>query len=116
MNNRFRGTGVALVTPFDEEYKIDFEALRKVVDHTIAGGVDYLVVMGTTGESVTISEAEKDLVLQVVTENKKGKPLVLGLAGTIPERSSNSSKIVTRELMMPSFLFALTTINRHRRE
>jgi 4-hydroxy-tetrahydrodipicolinate synthase len=76
------------VTPFDEKYKIDFETLRKIVDHTIAGGVDYLVVMGTTGESVTISETEKNLVLQVVSENKKGKPLVLGIGG------NNTGKIL----------------------
>ncbi|HRU17260.1 MAG TPA: dihydrodipicolinate synthase family protein, partial [Bacteroidia bacterium] len=57
--NKFSGTGVALVTPFLKSGKTDFDALRKVVNHVIKGGVDYLVVMGTTGESVTLSKEEK---------------------------------------------------------
>jgi 4-hydroxy-tetrahydrodipicolinate synthase len=81
MNDQFTGTGVALVTPFDEQKQIDFEALRKVVNHTIDGGIDYLVVMGTTGESVTITTAEKTQVLQVVTEHKKDKAVLLGMGG-----------------------------------
>jgi len=81
MNNQFTGTGVALVTPFDTNHQIDFEALKKIVIHTIDGGVDYLVVMGTTGESVTINEKEKKLVLGVVSDHKNDKPVVLGLGG-----------------------------------
>ena len=81
MGNQFTGTGVALVTPFDEQFKVDFEALKKVVNHTVSGGVDYLVVMGTTGESVTVGETEKNMIIQVVHENKKGKPVVIGIGG-----------------------------------
>jgi len=81
MNNQFTGTGVALVTPFDNNLKVDFDALKKIVEHTIAGGVDYLVVMGTTGESVTIDEKEKKLILEEVHIHRKDKPTVLGLGG-----------------------------------
>ncbi len=88
MNNQFTGTGVALVTPFDIQHKIDFEALKKIVGHTLKGGVDYLVVMGTTGESVTIDENEKNLVLQFINEYKEGKPVVLGMGG------NNTLKII----------------------
>ena len=53
------GTGVALITPFKEDLTIDFEGLQRVVNYTIANGVDYLVVLGTTAESATLSKSEK---------------------------------------------------------
>ncbi|MCV9385682.1 4-hydroxy-tetrahydrodipicolinate synthase [Reichenbachiella ulvae] len=82
MNNKFKGTGVALVTPFDENERIDFEALEKLVNHVSDGGVDYLVVMGTTAESPTLSEAERVEVLRFVkSKNKKKLPVVYGLGG-----------------------------------
>ncbi len=81
MNDQFTGTGVALVTPFDTNHQIDFKALEKIVIHTINGGVDYLVVMGTTGESVTINEKEKKQTLKAVSGYKKDKPVVLGMGG-----------------------------------
>ena len=62
------GTGVALVTPFDESGNIDFMSLKKVLEHT-AKGVDYFVVMGTTGESVTCTKEEKKKVLSFVANN-----------------------------------------------
>jgi 4-hydroxy-tetrahydrodipicolinate synthase len=75
------GTGVALVTPFDEEGKIDFKSLKKLLTHT-AKGVDYFVVMGTTGESVTLSKEEKQLVLSfVIRNNRKQLPIVYGIGG-----------------------------------
>lgn len=80
MNSRFKGTGVALVTPFDEAQNIDFAALEKLVDHVSEGGVDYLVVMGTTAESPTLSKAERLEVLRYVkAKNKKNLPIVYGL-------------------------------------
>jgi 4-hydroxy-tetrahydrodipicolinate synthase len=75
------GTGVALVTPFDESGNIDFAALKKVLVHT-AKGVDYYVVMGTTGESVTLSREEKKKVLSFVVQNNLKKlPIVYGIGG-----------------------------------
>ena len=71
MNNPFKGSGVALVTPFNDDLTIDFDALRKLVNYQIDNGTDFLVVQGTTGESPTLSKEEKLEVLKVVQgENK----------------------------------------------
>ncbi len=75
------GTGVALVTPFDESGNIDFTSLKKVLEHT-AKGVDYFVVMGTTGESVTCTKEEKKKVLSFVASNNPKKlPIMYGIGG-----------------------------------
>jgi len=75
------GTGVALVTPFDENSNIDFKALKRLLIHT-AKGVDYFVVMGTTGESATLTKEEKKSVLKFVLENNPKKlPVVYGIGG-----------------------------------
>ena len=76
------GTGVALVTPFNEDLTVDFQSLGKVIDHVISGGADYLVVMGTTGESVTLNKDEKKHIVQYIIEkNNKRLPMVLGIGG-----------------------------------
>ena len=78
----FRGTGVAIVTPFSQDGSIDFPALGKLVDHLTAGKVEYLVVMGTTGENVTISKKEKQDIFSFVAKHNDGKlPLVAGIGG-----------------------------------
>lgn len=75
------GTGVALVTPFTERLEVDFRGLKKVLNHT-AKGVDYYVVMGTTGEAATLTGEEKNSVLRFVKENNaKNLPLVYGCGG-----------------------------------
>jgi 4-hydroxy-tetrahydrodipicolinate synthase len=75
------GTGVALVTPFNENLQIDFKSLKKILSHT-AKGVDYYVVLGTTGEAATLSDEEKKSVLKFVVENNsKGLPVVYGIGG-----------------------------------
>ncbi|MEO0901206.1 MAG: 4-hydroxy-tetrahydrodipicolinate synthase [Bacteroidota bacterium] len=79
---QFIGTGVALVTPFTEKGSIDFPALERIVEYNIQGGVDYLVVLGTTGESVTLSKEEKKQVTEKVSTVNAGRlPLVLGIGG-----------------------------------
>lgn len=76
------GVGVALITPFDSQNKIDFKALEKIVEYTTNQGVDFLVVMGTTGESPTLSEEEKKDVCQaVINYNHQRLPIVLGIGG-----------------------------------
>ena len=76
------GTGVALVTPFKKDFSIDTEALGRIVNYCIDGGVDYLVVLGTTGESVTLNKAEKMLVMDTIVKANGGRlPLVLGIGG-----------------------------------
>ncbi|MBP4137914.1 4-hydroxy-tetrahydrodipicolinate synthase [Flavobacterium geliluteum] len=76
------GTGVALVTPFKKDFSIDIEALRRIINFSIDGGVEYLVVMGTTAENATLTSAEKELVIHTVIDTNKGRlPLVLGVGG-----------------------------------
>lgn len=78
----FVGTGVALVTPFKQDFSIDFEALERIVNHVIEGGVEYLVVLGTTGEPATLTSVEKELVIDAIVKfNNKRLPLVLGVGG-----------------------------------
>ncbi|MDR2911894.1 MAG: 4-hydroxy-tetrahydrodipicolinate synthase [Alistipes sp.] len=82
MESRFKGAGVALVTPFDSEGRIDFEALGRVVDSVTAGGVDFLVVLGTTAETPTLSSAERAAVAAFIKERNAGRlPLVIGKGG-----------------------------------
>ena len=77
-----RGLGTALITPFKEDGSVDFDALRRLLDIQLAGGVDYIVVLGTTGEAVTMSEAERHAVRRIILDYAAGKlPLVLGVGG-----------------------------------
>ncbi|MEO1012172.1 MAG: 4-hydroxy-tetrahydrodipicolinate synthase [Bacteroidota bacterium] len=79
---QLKGTGAAIITPFNIDFSIDTTALERVVEHCIQGGVDYLVVLGTTGESVTLNKAEKQLVMETVVRANAGRlPLVLGIGG-----------------------------------
>jgi len=79
---KLRGTGVAIVTPFKNDLSIDFSALGRVVNHVIKGGVNYIVVLGTTGESVTITKDEKKAVICYIAEAIDGRvPLVIGIGG-----------------------------------
>lgn len=80
--SKFLGTGVALVTPFRSDSSVDEQALRAIVNHVIDGGVEYLVVLGTTAESATLSKQEKQLVKQTVAQANGGRvPMVLGVGG-----------------------------------
>lgn len=88
----FVGTGVALITPFDENLEVDTQALAKLVRNQIENGIDYLVVLGTTAESATLSQEEKELVKAEVKKANNGRlPLVLGVGG-------NSTAAVVEEL------------------
>lgn len=89
MSSKFKGTGVAIVTPFKKDFSVDLDALSKLINHLIDGKVEYLVVLGTTGESVTLSKKEKEQVTkQVVKTNAQRIPLVLGVGG------NNTAEIV----------------------
>lgn len=80
--SRFTGTGVALVTPFRSDLSVDVDALGNIVNHVIDGGVEYLVVLGTTAESATLTKEEKELVKQtIVKANENRLPMVLGVGG-----------------------------------
>lgn len=91
------GTGVALVTPFKKDFSIDTEALERIINYSVDGGIEYLVVLGTTAENATLSQEEKELVIKTVVEVNNGRlPLVLGVGG------NNTLKVVeelrTRDL------------------
>lgn len=79
---KFVGTGVALITPFKEDLSVDVASLKKLVNYQIDNRIDYLVVLGTTGESATLKKEEKQLVIHSVVEANEGRlPLVLGVGG-----------------------------------
>ncbi|MFK7833930.1 MAG: 4-hydroxy-tetrahydrodipicolinate synthase [Winogradskyella sp.] len=79
---QFIGTGVALITPFKADLSIDFDALERLIEHNIANGTDYLVISGTTGESVTVTPEEKIKLIAFIAKVNKGRlPLVLGIGG-----------------------------------
>jgi len=79
---QFKGTGVALITPFTSNNEIDLAALERLVNYQVDNGVEYLVVLGTTGETATLDAQEKELVKAKIIESNKGRlPLVLGVGG-----------------------------------
>ena len=80
--DKIKGTGVALVTPFNRNKSVDYTALEKLLNHVINGGVDYLVVMGTTGESISLSKDEKTEIIDFCKKINNGRlPIVLGIGG-----------------------------------
>ncbi len=93
--NQFKGTGVALITPFKKDNSIDFDALEKIVNYNIDGGVEYLVVLGTTGEATVLSDLEKAEVINcIVKTNNKRLPLVLGVGGNDTATLVNKLKTI----------------------
>ena len=97
MENKFGGTGVAIITPFSDG-EIDYLALRIVVDHVISGGVDFIVALGSTGEAATISPSESRLVLDAIINETKGRvPLVAGNFG------SNNTRALVNQINRYSF-------------
>ncbi len=80
--NKFHGTGVALITPFNTDSSVDYQGLERLINHLINGGVDYLVSLGTTGETATLSKEEKKKVWAFTAEINNGRlPLVAGIGG-----------------------------------
>lgn len=87
------GTGVALITPFTENLEVDTEGLSRLVNNLVENNIDYLVVLGTTAESVTLSKAEKELVISTVIDTNRGRlPLVLGIGGNNTQEVINEIK------------------------
>jgi len=89
LRDRLRGTGVAIVTPFTKSNAIDFLAFEKILNHVITNGVEYIVLLGTTGESSTLSKLEKKTLIEFAVERIDHRvPLVLGMGG------NNTSELV----------------------
>lgn len=82
MNNPFLGTGIAIVTPYNQDGSVDHEALKKIVNFNVENGTNYIVISGTTGESVTITKQEKKEIIKTIRDaNANRLPLVLGIGG-----------------------------------
>lgn len=95
-NSAFRGTGVAIVTPFDGSGNIDFGSYEKILDFVIGGGIDYIVALGTTGEAPTLSRKEKETFVEFSAEKIAGRvPLVVGIGG------NNTAEVVASVKSMP---------------
>jgi 4-hydroxy-tetrahydrodipicolinate synthase len=97
MSENFKGTGVALVTPFDGQLNVNFNELEKVVIHTLDQGIDYLVVQGTTGESVTIKENEKIEILRKVNQINRDKPVIMGIGGNDTDKALSHIDALSKE-------------------
>lgn len=81
-NNPFIGTGVALITPFNDDYSVDYQSLRNIVDFTLQNGADFLVALGTTSEAPTMNAEEKAKVTKTIIETANGRcPILLGMGG-----------------------------------
>jgi len=97
INNKLTGMGVALITPFKEDESVDYNALGRLVDYQIKSGIDYLVVLGTTAETATLTEDEKKEVSAFIIHRVKGRvPIVLGVGG-------NCTRAVVEELKTRDF-------------
>ncbi|MDD3321352.1 MAG: 4-hydroxy-tetrahydrodipicolinate synthase [Paludibacter sp.] len=97
INNKLTGMGVALITPFKNDESIDFDALARLVEYQIKCGTDYLVVCGTTAETPTLTEQEKEKITRFVVQTAAGRlPIVLGVGG-------NNTKAVVETLKTYDF-------------
>jgi 4-hydroxy-tetrahydrodipicolinate synthase len=82
LRNQLRGTGVAIVTPFKKNSEVDYDALENLINHTISNGVEYIVSLGTTGETPTLSKKEKQEIVNFTIEKINGRtPVVIGIGG-----------------------------------
>ena len=107
MKSPFSGTGVAIVTPFKADGSVDFPALTKVIEHIIKGKCEYIVVMGTTGESPTLSKNEKHAILKHAIEVINGRvPVVYGIGGF--NTAEAVQQLVTTDLLGVSGILSVS--------
>ena len=107
MHFDFSGAGVALVTPFNERSEVDYDALGQIVENQIQGGMDYLVMMGTTAETATLNYLEKREIAAFVREKGAGRiPLMIGLGGY--DTADTVKKIETADLTGIDGILAIT--------
>jgi 4-hydroxy-tetrahydrodipicolinate synthase len=91
MSQLFTGAGVALITPFTDNNQIDYKALETIIENQVQGGMDYLVALGTTAESATLTSEEKQNVIQCTRENSGKLPVVVGMGG-------NDTKAILKQI------------------
>ena len=108
IKKRLRGMGVALVTPFNEDGSVDYEALIRLVDYQLQNGTDFLCVLGTTAETPTLSKEEKEKVKRMVIERVNGRiPILLGVG-------SNSTQAVVESVKNDDMAARKSRYLRHR--
>lgn len=96
MNFDFKGTGVAIITPFHDHGTIDFTSFEKIIEHVISNNIDYIVALGTTGESATVSKDEKLAIYDFVVETvNKRVPVMFGLGGNNTQEIINTIKSIS---------------------
>lgn len=96
-NSSFRGTGVAIITPFHRDGSIDFKSFESLINYQIENGVDYIVFLGTTGESVTLNDDEKSAIIHCGLEIVDGRiPVVMGIGG-------NNTRLITTKIKETDF-------------
>ncbi|WGH26402.1 MAG: 4-hydroxy-tetrahydrodipicolinate synthase [Candidatus Bostrichicola ureolyticus] len=104
LKQNLKGTGVALVTPFDEKKSIDFNNLEKLINYVNENGVDYLVILGTTGEPTSLNKDEKNEVIKFIKSvNNNHKPMILGIGG-------NNTEMVIRQIKEQTNLYDFQAI------
>ena len=82
VHNKFKGLGIALITPFNKDGQVDFTALRRLLDYQLSNGVDFICLLGTTAETPTLSESERQQVKDLVVEKVNGQvPILMGCGG-----------------------------------
>ena len=105
---KISGTGVALITPFKNDKSVDFNALKTLINNVIDGGIDFLVVLGTTGETTSLNKSEKQKVIEfVIKTNNARLPMVLGLGGNNTANLIN--EINSHDLTPFSAILSVTT-------
>jgi 4-hydroxy-tetrahydrodipicolinate synthase len=96
LRQQLRGTGVALITPFQSDFSVDYTALERIIDFNIKGGVDYFVILGTTGKSATLSKEEKIAIINFTYEKVNGRvPVVVGIGGNNTQELIHELKTFT---------------------
>ena len=110
INSKLKGMGVALITPFKDDESIDFDALSRIVEYQIKNGTDYLVVCGTTAETPTLTENEKEEVKNFVVSINRGRlPIVLGVGGNNTKAIVEKVKASTTARIKISVFFNIKT-------
>lgn len=92
------GTGIALITPFKEDFSIDFDALANLIEFNISGGIEYMVALGTTGESVTLSKAEKKSIYDFIAKQNNGRvKLIAGIGANNTHEAIESFNLINAD-------------------
>lgn len=115
--SRYSGTGVAIVTPFTPDNQVDFSALQKIIDHLIEGGISYIVSLGTTGETATLTQEEKRKIVQKTIEVVNDRiPVIVGAGGNNTEKVVQDMKAMTEWGDFDTFLSVSPAYNKPSQE